>query len=308
MWVALALAPAQARGDPPAVNQIQGIVVFKTDGRPAAGVPVAMAHAEKGYLHFTEWGLVAGGHIDTVLHYFPKRNGFYGCSAVTDEAGRFTLSDFAAPDELWNLAAGTPELGYALKIRNRPQDVGDGSLKLELEPAASITLRMPSLPPLCTGYIEVAVARTADGETDAAAPADESDKVERIAPTGDWHRRRRGDVRIGAVPAGVPYRVSLSVSSPNLLYSPILFARTVNVAAGATEPVLLEGQDGVVVNGRLTSTEGKPLNMVSVSFVTKDGWAFGGLTDSDGKYEIRGVPAGNHRVELLRHAPRVGPG
>jgi hypothetical protein len=303
------LAAVSAGGDRPApMNELRGIVVFKEDGRPAVGVPVIMAHSEKGYLYFADRDVRGGGEDERVLDYFIKRNSNYFCTAITDEGGRFALTNFTAPDQRWNLAAGDVESECALRTGLRPQDYVERSLRLEIDKPAYVTTSLPPISQPLRAYLGVALAPETAGEPPDSSGGQGADATERIYFYGEWRGARRSQVRIGPLPGGQRYQVTAYASSRKLPYQATIFARTVTLAPGATETVSLESTEGLALAGRITSTDDKPLAQVNVMVKTAEGLVIGTLTDDDGKYELRGVPEGTHKLELLRHAVRKTPG
>ena len=113
------------------------------DGRPVAGVPVHMIHGEQGWLRFTDGGLDGAGASETVMLFFTKLNSKHHCSNRTDSEGRFTLSNFAAPDGLWAVAAGDPAHGYDLLLNVRPVDHADAPLTLKLREPGYVEAETP---------------------------------------------------------------------------------------------------------------------------------------------------------------------
>jgi len=293
---------------PPRMNQLHGIVVFKEDGRPATGVPVVMAHSEKGYVRFADSGLSGWGGDERVLSYFIKRNSKHSCTAITDDAGRFTLANFAAPDQPWNLAAGNAERGYAVHTRLRPQDYTEGPLKIEIDKPAYLTTTLPPVPEPLRAYLAVTLAPESVTEAADTLEDEAADAAERVYFDVPQDETRQKLVRIGPLPGGQRYRVMAYASGRRLPYSATIFTRVVTPAPGATENVSLESAEGVTLAGRITSTEDKPLAQVNVMVKTADALVIGALTDNDGKYELRGIPAGTHKLKLLRHGKRMTPG
>lgn len=326
-WALAALGPllwaSLAHGtEPPPVNQLEGMVVFKADGRPAAGVSVAMIHGAKGYLSIDDKGLLSQAQHESLFGLFPKRNGRYACQAITDDGGRFVLRNFAAPADTWLIAAGDAQNGYALVARIRPGDYASETLRLGLEEPAYIEVETLTAPKSMRVYTSVGLAGPGEApmtETEAAAGgaaeqatsyAEEEDPSERIAfsSTTRWSAAKSKPCRLGPLPSGHRYKVTAQGSSGHVPYPVLLFERVVEVAPGETAKVTLVPKEGLTVTGRITSSEDKPLAKVNVRIKTADGTVIGGLSDAEGLYELRGVPAGTHALQLLRHAKRTTAG
>jgi hypothetical protein len=318
-WVLIALGPALAAGTPTGsdgrrTNKLEGIVVFKDDGRPAAGVPVVMAQGDKGYIYFSEDGLSANGERETVLQYFAKPNAKHFCEAVTDNAGRFSFAGFAAADQPWTVAAGEPQSGFALRTGVCPQDYGETPLKIELEKPAFLNVIPPRAPARSLRVtLNVALAPTtppAEPTEAGGGPGTQAAETERVyfnftpPPSGSRDKPQR----FGPLPGGQKYKVTASAYSTKLSYQPTLSERVVALASGATVDVALGNTEGATVSGTVTSVDEKPLPAVNVMVKAADGVVVGALTDEAGKYELRGVPPGTHKLELLRHAKRMVPG
>lgn len=316
MWTYAALAVIGATGaptrgaDPPEMNRLTGVVVFRENGRPAANVQVVLSHERKGYIYITETGLQGYGEEEKVLGIFTKRNSKHFCQAVTDDQGRFTLKNFAAPDEAWHLATGDPRLGYTLQIKVRPRDYADKSLRLELDKPAFLSVTPPAAPEKSIQtMIGVNVLSPAPADAEAQVASEEDGEIRVYYWSQDlWNASPDKALRIGPLPVGPTYRVSASVYKQGLFYQPLIAARSVVPVAGETRDVSLAPPAGAAVTGRVTDIEDKPLSNVNVRVKAADGMILGVLTDHDGKYALSGVPAGTHRLELLRHAARRTPG
>jgi hypothetical protein len=304
------LTSAVGRSDEPPPNRLSGVVVYKESGAPAANVFVAMLHGDKGYLYFDERGLRGSGNDEKVLGIFTKRNGKHFCDAVTDRAGRFTMTNFAGPDEAWCIAAGDPEKGWALQLDMHPGDYAQRPLRLELDKPAFVTTTLPAAPAksLRTS-LSVSLAPTEaphSAENGVAEP--EAATVPVYFNTDARNAKVGKEVRLGPLPGGQRYQVTAYVSGQKVPYEATIFARTVGLSPGATEKVALESAEGATVTGRVTSSEDKPLAKVNVTAETADGLVIGALTDDDGRYALHGVPPGEHALRLLRHAVRAVPG
>jgi hypothetical protein len=316
-WRALgALGPVLLAGlahgsDLPQVNQLEGTVVSKDDGRTVAGVPVVMAHGTRGYLSLDDQGALAQASNERLFGVFPVPNGRYACMTVTDADGHFVLRDFAAPEERWLITAGDAEHGYALETRIKPKDFASRPLRLELEKPSFIGLRPPKAQADTHAYIVVGLARDPEArDSEDSAVTDEDEPSEHVAfrSAAMWRADAGKPRRLGPLPGGQWYKVTAQSSSGNLPYTAVLFERLVKVAPGETAEVTLEPEGGVTVSGRVSDSDDKPLSKVNVTVKTADAFVIGAVSDQDGEYELRGVPPGTHTLRLLRHAKRTAPG
>lgn len=295
------------------LNQLAGVVVRKADGHPVANVSVVMAHAAHGSLD-----IGPGAALDAVAQpqlpsrAFVSRNAKLSCDAFTDERGAFVMRGFAAPGEVWNLAAGDREHGICLRTGIIPTDHADKPLRIEIDAPAFITVNRLPDPPKGSfqAAIEVAIAHTRGPET-----ASLGGRVACGAPgtpirISAWPENADDVVwRLGPFPADCAYRVAHVIWSPRLRYDVTLFERSVFLRPGSTEHLVLAAEPGMTIKGRLTDTANRPLADVNVLLRTQSaaGIVLGALSDDDGRYALDNVPAGTHILELLRHAKPTAP-
>ena len=301
-----------AGSDERQTNKLAGIVVSKADGRPAAYVPVVLAQSASGYIYIAEEGLTAGGDHDTILQYFAQPNSRHFGQVTTDIDGRFTLTSLAAPDQAWIVVAGDPVSGYALRTIC-PQDCGVVPLKLELEKPAYLNVKVPrpTAKSLMTMVnIGLAPPTPPTGPPEAAGtPAPETNDTDTVHIAVPSQRLgSQKPLRVGPLPGGQKYKVTAMGYGQKLPYQATLLQLIASPAPGETLDVVLESTAPGTLTGTITDTDEKPLSAVNVMVKTADGLVVGTLTDEAGKYELRGVPAGTHNLELLRHAKRMVPG
>ena len=301
-WASLVYA-----AEPPPVNQLEGTVVLGKDGQPAVGVPVAMVHRTKGYIRFDDDGLLVRGQDELLFGLFPKRNGQHACQTLTDGNGHFVLRNFAAPADLWLIAAGDDENGYALLTRMKPADHRSEPLRLTLEEPAYIEVESTKVPGSMRVYTTVSLAEPDDETAGGAEEEDLSEHVYFYSRTR-WSEGSSKPRRLGPFPSRQRYRVAAQGAGGDVPYTVSLFEKAVELKPGETAEVSLKPTEGLTVTGRVTSSDDKPLDKVNVKIKTADGTLIGGVSDADGKYELHGVPAGTHTLLLLRHAKRTTSG
>lgn len=298
----LGLASARAGAQLP-INELRGVVVSKADGKPLAGVPVVIAHAEKGSITIQNGQISAQGQ-DVASEELATRNFRLACDALSDADGSFVLRNYSAPTEHWMLAAGNRGVGLALTQSITPSDYNGRQLKIEVEPAA---------------YIQFAtLADPTDGETRSqvqlslidfgpvAKPATshfDCDAPESHVQVYAWSNPEAKVARLGPLPAGFTYRVTHSLWSPKLRYDITLFSCTVHLQSGVTTEISLTPAAGQSLAGRITDKRGQPLSNVNVVLHTggEASVDIGTLSDSDGYYTLANIPTGRHVVELHRH-------
>ncbi|MEE8171044.1 MAG: carboxypeptidase-like regulatory domain-containing protein [Phycisphaerae bacterium] len=314
--IAATIAIPASAGEPDGkkpVHSLRGVVVAKADGRPLAGVTVAMAHKERGWIMIGNRGqLTAYGPTERVLLFFSKRNGRAACTATTDELGRFALANFVSMRDQYTLAAAHSEHGVALLKNVRPDAHVDEPIRIEMDLPSFIELRAPkeleaagithsvSLHPAVSSLVD---GRAFFGRT--AAP------FTNVMMNYYVPRTKDGAFHIGPVPAGIDLTLNHSAMTRRTGAPAVLRKTRVRVAPGETLRMSVAWDEGLELNGRVTANDGKPLRDVNVLVTTGSGIdedAFGTLTDKDGRYRLAGLPPGEHKLDLSRHAVRTGPG
>jgi hypothetical protein len=310
----IVLSGATARGDPPErpINRLRGVVVTKKDGRPVAGATVALAHARKARLTFdAEGALTAYGESERVLFFLPKRNGETAVDAQTDAQGRFELKRFTAPGDEYQLAVGGPRGAALLKVV--PAEYAGRELRIELDEPSY--LRVPQRRIGTDGrYSYVAIGLEPDGPRPADAREDEPvSRVHVVLPYGGWGQAPKKEdelIEAGPLPPGHRYRLVVHSSAQELPYWATVLERVVRLPPGQTVDALLKPGEGATLSGCVTGMDERPLANVNV--LVKVGepaeLVVGDLTDKHGRYQIAGVPPGQHKLELLRYAIRTAPG
>ncbi len=314
---------------PPPRNRLKGVVVWKKDGRPLAGARVAMADARDGYIYFAPNGLQVYGPEQKVLYILRRHNSKTACEATTDAQGRFTFESFAHPSQPYNVgllktegdAQPTPTTepesfarplkaeAMAVLTDIRPGDYADKELKIEVEAPAFIQTERPPAEQPGRAW------RSANVSLEPPRPADAKEEPESPRVyffTGyPFDTERAGDKEtLGPLPPGHKYRLSVYGYSEDAPFAATYFERVVPLEGGQTADISQKLEGGAKLAGHVTGIDGQPLVGVNVMVkVGPDaGLVVGALTDKRGSYEIANVPAGTHKLELLRHAKRTAPG
>lgn len=333
----LAISTAAALGVPPPETHTLKGVVYKSDGTPAAGVKVTMAQREIGYIFIgDDCEIWAYGPDEKRLFFLPKRNGKTVCEAATDAQGCFTLERFVSTTARYSIVAGSKDAGLAVVENVKPSDYADKPLRIDIDAPAYLRLpRMPKSPDSeLESFFGVSFAprdeSAADGEKAAAAkqkephenvvvrlyvmtsPDEGSEKPSESHADAQSSAAESGNGTdpVGPLVGGRRYLVTQYVSGPRLQsFMPTVFETAVTLESGKTIPIHLPNEGGAELSGRIATKEGSPLGDVNVLLrAGNPGVTLGALTDKDGVYTIRHAPPGDHKLELLRHAIRVGPG
>ena len=89
-----------------------------------------------------------------------------------------------------------------------------------------------------------------------------------------------------------------------------MYERVITLKPGQSVDGSVQLVGGTALSGQITGLDGKPLSYVNI-MAEIDGsrdFIIGSVTGAEGKYEIRGIPAGAHKLELLRYTKRAGAG
>jgi hypothetical protein len=233
----------------------------------------------------------------------------------TDDQGRFTVS--VASAAVYTLTISKP--GYAAQQLRRTREVSADPIAVRLARGAVITGTVFDRTGEPASLVGVRVQRTdASGKAYAAGHY--------VTDTDD-----RGEFRIGSLPAG-RYAVILNDSlagaltdSPTAKNGAVDSGTVVDIRAGEEvtlarvhEPRLFpvpgtraregiaDGDDRVVIQGRVRGANGRPLAGATVR-VTHVGIGSErtAATDADGRYQLGGMPAGTLRV-AVEHGAGAG--
>lgn len=326
-------AVATAGTEKPSDTHMLNGVVYAKDGKPAAGVTVAMAQVRHAFIFIdNEAEISVWGPTKKRFFFLSRRNGKTACETTTDEQGRFTLKGFISTSVKYSIVAGSKDTGLAILENVRPKDHVSKPLRIEIEEPAYLTLpRMPKPPgDELSAYTTVrlapdkarAAAEKGDDEprrnvmmslyVDTTSDVDVvRDSEGPLAETRQLDAKDLGKktYRAGPLVGGKRYSVSHFAWGKRLGYSATLFETKVLAESGKTIPVRFPDEGGVALSGRIVTKEGSPLADVNVMLrVGNPGFTLGAVTDKDGAYTIRHAPSGEYKLELLRHAIRTGPG
>jgi len=312
---------------------LSGVVVVKKTGQPVEGAKVVVCHSQQAHLYFGEPGeLEAYGPdqfepVTWFLSFLGRSARKTAASAETDETGHFTFSRLATPGELYHLAVSDAEYGCTLLLNLKPEDYFDRELRVELEEPGFIRTDYfdPSPRPGLRCYSRLRLVGPAEA-TEVAAGESELNvwgwpSEEEVDPgdrggvgLDDLRAVRSADLprflRYGPLPGGLRYRLSLVAAFDEMSYSATIFERLVTVEPGKTVEALMRSPAGATISGRISDVDGNPLRYVNVTVKVAPPaeLVLGAITDAEGRYQIKGVLAGQHKLELLRHAKRTGPG
>ncbi len=296
------------------INELKGVVVSKEDGKPLAGVTVAMAHAEDAWLWFgPEGALGAQGPKEKVLFFFTKLNGLTACEAVTDHEGRFTFSSFRSTSQRYTVAACHKTYGACLLTSVVPDEVPDELLRIELDPPAFIEAAPLSadLRDWKKGeyeYYDVSFEPTITAPSTNTSADHRPDRIN-VFFNLVWWPGAKAPSRLGPLPGGHRYRLAHRRNSNRTGAPATLFEKVLFVKPGETVKALPDLK-GATVTGRVSTTKGQPLRDVNVTVALgpQRQLILGAVTDEKGVYTLTGLPPGNHSLQLERYAVRTGPG
>lgn len=306
--------PPAAKGKP--VHTLAGVVVDRAGGKPVAGATVAMAAIGRGGIMFQDDGTIRTyGPEETFFLFFSKTNGKTACEAVTDDEGRFTLKQFASLTARQVLAVAHADGGMALLTHVVPKDHQAEPLRITLDEPAYVSGVRPKLDSQGKSYdyVSLDLARSKEPKADDPYGADETEpgsSVHFLYSGFGLAARDSRKFKFGPLPPGHRYVVTQYYSTDDLGSPAIFNARWVSPKAGQRCKVDLNTPDGTEMSGRLTGESGQLLANVNVMIrsAAADGMIVGTISDKKGRYTLRGLPPGLHRLDLIRYAVRSGPG
>ncbi|HNO77759.1 MAG TPA: hypothetical protein PKN33_06825 [Phycisphaerae bacterium] len=295
------LTYADAPHDANAVNRIVGTVVDH-DGHPVAGVQVGAANRKLGYITYSGDGrLFVYGQDKRVLLFFKAQNGSSSVENVTDEQGRFVLSNIM--DGPVNVAAAHPQHGVA--FINNIDPLKDGSeVKLTLAAPIFASGRVQGVP--AQHYSPMpgdAANQYKYARFTPVAPQTPDDIMYNISITIGPD----GRFQAGPLPPDID-KWTLAFDRRARNYSATILEIPVTISKLTEHPIDIDLTKGKKLAGAIRGPEDELLPDVSISTVRSDGIRVGGVSDATGNYEIVGLDDGTYTLEAKRWARRTAPG
>lgn len=305
------VAPALAQDAASASRNVFQGRVLDHEGRPVASAQVAAVDAETGFLAYSS--------PESILLHVPGENwpgengtgenGRRHARVNADSEGRFRFEGLI-PGK-YSMLAVHRERGLVLVAAAEPPAQG-APLDLKLDPPTFLEVDIRGLN--SKGAPGFATLRPVSPMSwQRGAGRDPSRIVVSL------HESFTGDAqfRLGPLPAGGTWRLEVFRPIPKRGFNATLLSMPVRVQEGKTERLRLDLNGGPQVTGQVLGPQGEPLADVSVT-ATAGGASgegqgasqrkHGALTDADGRYIIRGLPEGAHRLEGKRWLRRKGPG
>ncbi|MEW6253192.1 MAG: hypothetical protein AB1716_21345 [Planctomycetota bacterium] len=298
-------------------NILEGIVVDQA-GTPVSGVSVVLAHGENSHISLTTDALEAyapraNEEDDTDR---PRRNAKRAVKARTDAEGRFRLKSFDSMDDEYTLVAAKRRGGLALLTKVVPAKHRNEPLKVALHEPAKVKVTVPryAVPRGGQTHISVQLEPPVSGHDDSGAPEYAEDAVKLYYRFDSGFGSRRAE--FGRLIPGLQHRVTVvcyksSIPYPTTVFEQLVTPKTGEELALFPDPAKDESlPQGATLAGKITDVDGKALKYVNVRAVQGEqrDQVWGGITNAEGQYEIKHLPAGKFRLELEHRRKRTAPG
>ncbi len=292
-----------------------GGVVQDADGQPVRRAIVIAVNSATGFVQWTGPDQVTGSYgSDLVWADGPgwstsdARTG--AAMAKTDREGRFHFTGLR--EGSFVLLAVHPEKGMLIVRDAKPGPEAE-ALTLKLPPATFVEGKIHGYKKGKTGMWHgaeemVRVNRVNDHAFSGLAPKRSNGHyVLSIQPSTKIDND--GSFRVGPLPCGGRMRLLIQRWDGKLFQETVILHVTLDVPEGKTTRFEYDFTSNHTVSGTLRDEEGKPIPdaAVQLDFTIKedDGLGvstLGSVTDSKGRYAVRGVPPGTHKLSAHRMA------
>ncbi len=283
------------------VNRITGQVVDH-NGNPVADARVGAANRKLGYITYSGNGrLYVYGQNKRILLFFKAQNGSSSVEGVTDENGRFVLSNIM--DGPVNVAAAHPQHGVA--FANNIDPLKDGTeVKLTLSAPTFASGRVQGIPDQhYSPLMGDAASQYKFARFTPVVPQKPADIMYNISTTIGPD----GRFRIGPLPPDVD-EWTLAFDRRARNYTATILSIPVTVSKLVEHPIDIDLSKGRKLAGVIRGPKDELLPDVSISTIRSDGIRVGGVSDATGRYEIVGLDDGAYTLEAKRWARRTAPG
>jgi protocatechuate 3,4-dioxygenase beta subunit len=269
--------------------------VLDYEGDPVADATVAIADSAKGRI--SKFG------TDGLFAYCasPQQEEFSWFSVQQDppRAGQATTGDRGScsihniEPGSYNVVASHKDKGVAI-MKDVTFEKGGGPVEIALDKPAYVKGRIKGLKAARRSFYSL-------------APKDMPEHVDIQYPItlGEG-----GRFRVGPLFKADNWALSLAEYVEQQGYAATVLTAPVRVRTGRTTRLTVDLTEGSTFAGEVRGPKDEALSGVSVlaSAADDSGWAYGAVTDADGKYAIKGLPDGDFKLEMKRHAKRTAPG
>lgn len=297
--------PAEASPPLTPLNVISG-QVLDHEGNPVPDAQVALARTEGAIIIYQggDQPIDTYGSDKRVLLLFTARNGRSTMVVKTDKDGRFKAEGMM--DGEYNLLACHPTRGVVIMPNAAsPDDEKELRVVLELPTFVSGSIKgLPDAPKeKPAGLLSMAPMDFLYLSPTAGSPG--------VAMSLHNFPATLDSFEFGPIPTlGTEWRLQVERYVPTLSFGAPLYAASLKPKAGERIRLDVDLTKGETLAGEVKGPKGEALANVSVTVTSDDepGTLYGALTDSSGKYTIRGLSQRSYKLEAKRWAKRTAPG
>ena len=273
--------------------------VLDHDGEPVSGAIVAMADSDKGAISVMGSDQVFAYRSspgDAEFPWFDSESRMQQSMQTTsDSEGNFSIRDIQPGS--YNIIAVHKTKGVTV-MKDVAIEKGSKPIKVELNKPTFVKGRVQG---------QSAAGLAINERFCSLVPSGMPEKVYFNCPV---LLRDGGRFRVGPLPQADRWTLSFSRMVEPQGYAATLLTAPVHVRPGRTARLTVDLTEGATLAGEVRGPKGEALSGVSVLATASDasGWAYGAVSDADGKYTIKGLPDGDYKLEVKRHAKRTAPG
>lgn len=292
---------------------IRGVITSKADGKPVKDVRIIVFNPAKHMLFSQMGDDLTLSDFDMRVGGVDEKTGEVGTKLATSgqvttgDDGRYEVAGLD-PSCKYQLVVYHATLGYTYRIGIAVAAETPTMMDIEMVGPAFIEVEVERdlIPPGIRAQISVSLMSASmmmvNGEMQFGDNGTPHMNFTKTAPIAE-----RGPTRVGPVPPARRLQVSVIAGGMGAMGSQTPIRSTgVSVIAGETASVGIRVGDGATICGRVTDPDGKPCARLIVSAAVSGGFieadqqaTFSGITDADGRYELRGVSPGAYQLAVI---------
>jgi hypothetical protein len=263
-------------------------IILNADETPVPLATVVIGHEDESHLTLMYQSVSISTPSDKTTSWFQDKYSVQRTIRV-DETGRFELAGLASGKYTMVAMVGTS--GIAVQTIEMPKS-GTINKKVVLHAPAHVEGQVSGLPRRMPLYSDI-------------HPEGLPSNVDSM-----HMQLSGGSFRKGPLPQADRWLLDLQTNVDDQGYTALLRKMPIKVSPGERHSMLVELDKGLTFDGRVTGPDSEALSGVSVvaESLEDSAWAFGAITDKNGKYSIRGMPDGRYKLTAMRHAKRTAPG
>lgn len=273
--------------------------VLDADGKPVSEARVNVAATENGFIHWSGGDNVfayVGNQTDEDFPWFSDQGNFGDTGGVrTDAKGEFSIPKLKHGS--YTLLAAHKSKGVTV-MDGVEFDEDSKPLDVVIEAPAFVEGTLKGLKMKKTFFGGHMLRLDPEG-----LPA-------QVYLNIDIDYESDGRFRAGPLPRAKKWTLTASKQVSKQGYVATLLRVPLQIEPGKTVIMNVDLTENSQFAGEVRGPKDEPLSGVSVLATAGDasGWAFGAVTDKDGKYTLKGLPEGKYTLKAMRHVKRTAPG